>query len=485
MEPWLPFLGGPPSAARVPAPRAPPHSRCLPPLAFSRDVLTHRPLRCRSRGIASGGARLAVAVRASGEKADVERPSGALAAILTISCLNLMGATAVAPLTPALMQHFALGSDASLGFMSSSFALGRLCTTSIWPIASDYVGRRRVICIAMVGNALGATLQGAAVSIQWSFAAFLLARGVSGVFSGIVPVLKASIVDSFHADQVPKVLAYREAAGTFAFVVGPSIGGALATWHLASPLHFAAASGVLASLIAAWRIPGGPPPGASGAGGAAAPRRRRRRVGAHGREEPHVFREVAAEAAPLLLLSFVWACTRTCFHTYYPLMLARRYSLSVVSMGGLMTSISLLVVLTQIGAFDRARRGLGLRGALAAGGVLVALGLVGVGAAPLGTPLAVFAGFSGLYAIGVALLSPAMPSLLVRSVPPGRCGTLLGVESAIANFGHIVAPPVFGLLHGYGASEVSGILTLAATLLVFRVGQRRRRAVEPEDADAV
>uniref|UniRef100_A0A7S4SJ83 Major facilitator superfamily (MFS) profile domain-containing protein n=1 Tax=Alexandrium monilatum TaxID=311494 RepID=A0A7S4SJ83_9DINO len=484
MELRLPFLRGPPPAARVPAPQAPPRSRCLPPLAFSQDVLTLLPGRCRSRGLASGNARLAVAVRASGEKADVERPSGALAAILTISCLNLMGATAVAPLTPALMQHFALGSDASLGFMSSSFALGRLCTTSIWPVASDYVGRRRVICIAMVGAALGSTLQGAAVSMQ-SFAAFLLARSISGVFSGIVPVLKASIVDSFDADQVPKVLAYREAAGTFAFVVGPSIGGALAAWHLASPLYFAAASGMVASFIAAWRIPGGPPPGASGAGGAAAPRRRRRRVGAHGREEPHVFREVAAEAAPLLLLSFVWACTRTCFHTYYPLMLARRYSLSVVSMGGFMTSISLLVVLTQIGAFDRVRRGLGLRGTLTTGGILVALGLVGVGAAPLGTPLAVFAGFSGLYAIGVALLSPAMPSLLVRSVPPGRCGMLLGAESAIVNFGRIVAPPVFGLLHGCGASEVSGILTLAATLLVSRFGRRRRRAAVPEDSDAV
>mmetsp|Transcript_14877 Transcript_14877/g.42693 ORF Transcript_14877/g.42693 Transcript_14877/m.42693 type:complete len:494 (+) Transcript_14877:64-1545(+) len=427
----------------------------------------------------SGGTGPAPALQATGAGAPAgsgqaqRTADGALVAILAVSCLNLVGATAVAPVTPALMHHFALDSDASLGLMSSSFALGRFCTTSIWPIASDYVGRRRILCIAMVGGALSSMMQGAAISLDWPFAVFMLAHGIAGTFSGIVPVLKASIVDTFPADEVPKILAYREAASTFAFVVGPSIGGALAAWSFALPLYFAAGSGMLAALVAAYRIPSGLLPRASPGQEATARTRR-----APASKEPRAVAAAAKEAAPLLLLSFVWACTRSCFHTYYPLMVARRCSLQTVGVGGVMTAVSLLVVLVQISMFEPARHRLGLAGTLALGGVLVSLGLLGIGSSPNSIPLGLFAVFNGLYAVGVALLSPAMPSMLVQLAPPGRCGLLLGIESATVNFARILAPPIFGL-HLHSGSQVSGLATLAATTLVWRFARKHGRPSKP------
>ena len=41
---------------------------------------------------------------------------------------------------------------------------------------------------------------------------------MSGMFSGIVPVVKAYIVDAFDAEEVPKVLAYRALAQSAARV---------------------------------------------------------------------------------------------------------------------------------------------------------------------------------------------------------------------------------------------------------------------------
>merc|ERR1712014_344519 len=57
---------------------------------------------------------------------------------------------------------------------------------------------------------------------------------------------------------------------------------------------------------------------------------------------------------------------------------------------------------------------------------------------------AMFLAFDAAFAVGVALLSPALPALLVRAAPPGQFGACLGIESLTVNFARIVAPPIFG-----------------------------------------
>jgi len=383
-----------------------------------------------------------------------------LVPILLISCLNLMSATLVAPITPSLLKLFELDSVANLGLISSFFALGRFCTTSFWPVVSDYIGRRRVLVIAMLGGAVSTTLQGIAVQYKLPFGAFLFARSLAGTFSGVVPVLKACIVDSFPSSEVPKVLAYREAAGTLAFVLGPTIGGCLASWWIVSPLYISAVGSLAAALLAAYKIRETVP--------------RRATAGRRNPQQPNKTRwGVATFVAPLLLLSFVWACTRTCFHTYYPMMLSNRYGLPPLQMGTMMTSVSLLVSLVQVFGFEPCRKRIGLTNTLALGGSFAAVGLIGVGSAPTNTPVASFFLLSGLYSVGVALLSPAMPALLVRAAP-GHIGATLGIESLCVNFGRIVAPPIFGLYAKYGASQATGVATFIATIIVFLSARRRK-----------
>jgi len=276
----------------------------------------------------------------------------------------------------------------------------------------------------------------------------------------VVPVLKACIVDSFPPSKVPKVLAYREAAGTCAFVLGPTIGGCLALWWIASPLYASAVGSLAAALVAAYGIHEPWTPSSGTASERAAVGRR------DVQQANNTYLSIATIAAPLLLLSFVWACTRTCFHTYYPMMLSRRYGFPPLQMGTMMTLVSLLVALVQVLCFEPCRQRIGLANTLAVGGVFAAMGLIGIGSAPTNTPAACFLLLSGLYAVGVALLSPAMPALLVRVAPAGRSGTMLGIESLCVNFGRIVAPPIFGLYATHG-SQATGLATFIATAGVF------------------
>ncbi|CAE8633753.1 unnamed protein product [Polarella glacialis] len=379
-----------------------------------------------------------------------------------------MSFTVVQPITPGLMGHFGLSSDAGIGLVASSFALGRFCTTSLWPLASDYAGRKPVLCAALLGGAIGSALQGAAITLGWPFAAFLAVRGLAGMFSGIVPVVKAYIVDSFSSDEVPKVLAYREAAGTCAFIVGPLIGGVLATRMFASPLFFSAITSTLAALLVAKSLPREAP---------AAERRAARAEAAAARQRAKSARSSSSGdsgardsspllvAAPLLLFSFIWASLRTCFHAYFPLLLARRFFLDAARMGGVLTIISLFVASVQVAGFEPCRKRLGLEQTMALGFLLACFGILGI-ASSGGSSMAVVILFAAAYGAGTALLSPALPALLVRAAPDGRCGALLGIESAIVNFGRIVAPPIFGLLYqgaqaeGHGWVEVGSALAL-------------------------
>jgi len=379
--------------------------------------------------------------------------------ILFISCLNLLGYTVLAPLTPNMVARFSLQSEASIGLMASAFGVGRLCAASVWPALSDHIGTKRVLSVALAGSMFGILGQAVAILLGVPFSTFLLARVLTGIFSGIVPVMKAYIVRSFPAKDVPRVLAYREAAGTVAFVLGPVIGGAFAKLSLSLPLFFAAgACGTAAALVARYLDD---PQDSSKAV--------KRGKAAKGSRSD--FWHTFGMPLPALFLSFAWACTRTCFHTYYPWMLARQHVLTTVQIGSILTCLSLFMGVVQLSAFQLCVDRLGLRGTIFGGCLLVSIGLLGLSA----PTMPAFLAFSAIYGIGGALLSPAAPALLVRLVPEELCGTLLGLDSAVTNFGRIVAPPIFGLWYGTGALNAAAMAMVLAVVPAVLVGVNWRR----------
>eukprot|EP00929_Paragymnodinium_shiwhaense_P120284 TRINITY_DN92219_c0_g1_i1.p1 TRINITY_DN92219_c0_g1~~TRINITY_DN92219_c0_g1_i1.p1 ORF type:complete len:540 (-),score=98.99 TRINITY_DN92219_c0_g1_i1:132-1697(-) len=381
--------------------------------------------------------------------------------LLAISSLNHVGITTLAPISGGLMKHFDLKSDAGLGIIVSSFAVGRLLTTSIWPILSDFVGRKKILIIALLGGCLGALLQGTALVLHWSFVSFLIARGVSGMFSGIVPVIKAYIGDRFAAEDIPKIMAYREAAITIAYVVGPLIGGLLASWTFSAPLFFCASATLLAAFLAAVGLQAPKAKGKS----SAVKKKKKSSI------DDGTPKAKSGQLLPLLLLSFTWASARTCFRSYCPLIMTRTYSMSVTEVGSALTAASLLAAVVQIFGFDPVCKRLGLKETAIAGAALIS-GVMALLAFGQGfTTLPVFLGAYAVFGIGVALLSPALPAILVRVAPKDRLGALLGLDSVLQNFGRIVGPPLFGLCKfersiGWAAAAMTAATAATSVTLV-------------------
>lgn len=192
-------------------------------------------------------------------------------------------------------------------------------------------------------------------------------------------------------------------------------------------------------------------------------------------------RSIFLLAIPVLAFSFTWACTRTCFHAYFPLLLAQRYGLPVTHIGWVLTTVSLVIILFQVRAYEPCRKFCGLSKTLGLGGLLVVFGLAALCRLPLGAPIATVLATSSIYGIGSALITAALPALLVSIAPKGRCGTLLGIESAVVNFGRIIAPPIFGVIVAGGTqarhltSPPVIIGLVAVVLLVWRRSKARRK----------
>jgi MFS family permease len=149
-----------------------------------------------------------------------------VASVLLSTFLNLLGFTMTIPINVALRDHFALKMGASFGSLSSAYPLGTFGALFLWPRLSDRVGRRPVMALSLGGTGLGLALQATAIARGWPVTAFLGCRFLTGCFAGASPVGKALLADIGAATgQLPRFMAWRDAATTLAFILGPWIGG--------------------------------------------------------------------------------------------------------------------------------------------------------------------------------------------------------------------------------------------------------------------
>ena len=142
--------------------------------------------------------------------------------------LHLLGFTVTGPITPGLVRHFSIP-PSDVGYLTSAYPLGMFFALFAWPRLSDRVGRKPILVLSLLGVGFGLVAQSVAVARHWSLAAFLGLRVASGAFAGASPVVKAYLADAATPERLADYMAWREAACTLAFIVGPTLGGALFT----------------------------------------------------------------------------------------------------------------------------------------------------------------------------------------------------------------------------------------------------------------
>ena len=167
--------------------------------------------------------------------------------IIAISNLFLIftGVGLVIPVMPLLMEdmHF---NGAIMGMMLSVFSITQLLASPIMGYLSDKLGRKMMIVLGMLLFAISEFIFGFANDKY----IFYLSRGLGGVAAALLmPAVTAFVADMTTVEQRPKAMGYVSAAISGGFIIGPGIGGVLASLGHRVPFFVAGMIAIVGCLL--------------------------------------------------------------------------------------------------------------------------------------------------------------------------------------------------------------------------------------------
>jgi MFS family permease len=381
------------------------------------------------------------------------RPSLLTPAFITVAVAELAYFAADGVLLPALPRYVEGplgGGDVAVGMVVGAFSLSAFFLRPWAGRLGDRRGRR----ILMV---VGASLFGLSVSgylIASSIPVLVGLRLLTGVGEALffVGALSAN-VDLAPPERRGEAFSFASLALYIGIGAGPFIGEALidmagfrAAWLAAVGL-----SGTAVAL--SLRLP----PMVPNAGSTTA--------GDHRLVHP------AGILPGLVLLATLWGMGG--FLAFVPL-----YALDLGMAGaGLVLGLfsGIVVLVRSVGARIPDRLGAGRATRIALSLATVGLTVIGVWRSPAG----LIAG-TAVFALGVALFTPALFSLAVAGIPPDERGAVMGTTSAFLDLGFGLGPATLGFVAaaaGRGGTFLVGAAVAAAGLVLViatRLGRRTR-----------
>ncbi len=381
--------------------------------------------------------------------------------VLTL-VVNLIGFGIMIPLLPLYAESFG-ASELVVGLVIATFSASQLVAAPALGGLSDRWGRRPVLILSLLGTALSFVMLALARSVPALFAA----RLVDGLSGGNISTARAYVADITPEDQRAKAYGLIGAAFGIGFVLGPALGGALSHVSYTAPLWAAAALTLVATLLAWGWLPETVHRGTATAVPIWSGLR-----DAFGRRS----------LRPLLVMDLAYWTASAIFQGTFALVAARRFGFGVPQVGYVLATFGILGVLVQVRVVGPVVAALGEWRVFALGLALAAGGLAGTALARDVTP---FLLCLVPYAVGSALCTPALASLISRSAAPEEQGTVQGAASALESLGRTLGP-VWGTAVlqrlGDAAAFGSGALLLAATLGLALAAPRRRRGEAPRAA---
>ncbi|MFW9944205.1 MAG: MFS transporter, partial [Candidatus Sifarchaeia archaeon] len=130
----------------------------------------------------------------------------------------------ITPIFPFYIVELGVGAT-ELGVLAASFALTRILLAGPLGRASDKVGRKPVLLVALFGFAISNLIYAFAETIL----VMILARALEGAISaGFYPAANAFVSDMTVPENRGTAMGYLSTGNMVGFVVGPSLGGILA-----------------------------------------------------------------------------------------------------------------------------------------------------------------------------------------------------------------------------------------------------------------
>ncbi len=365
--------------------------------------------------------------------------------------IDMSGFGLILPLLPFWAERLGAG-PVGVTLILTVYALAQFLFTPLLGSLSDRCGRRPIIVLSLLIEALAFALTALAGSLPF----LLAARFIGGLGASNIGSAQAVVADVTPPEGRARGMGLIGAAIGLGFVVGPALGGMLAPLGAALPFWVAMAVALLNALLALAVLP---------------ETRRRQAVDAPARHGAHALFVGAASPrllrypaiARLVAINLLFTVAFTAMEAVFPLFSQRVFGWTARQNGYIFTYVGVVIVVMQGGLVGRLVKHWGERALLLAGLVMLAAGLALL---PVSVRLAGLLVALGILSAGDGAVTPTTSALLSFASPADAQGETLGLAQGVAGLGRIVGPVIAGGLFTLGA----GMPFLAGAGLVVCAG---------------
>ncbi|WP_339252970.1 MFS transporter [Sporosarcina sp. FSL W8-0480] len=353
----------------------------------------------------------------------MKRQTLTLVLLLTNLFIAFLGIGLVIPVLPTLMNEMHL-SGSVVGNMVAAFAVAQLIVSPIAGKLIDTVGRKIILVIGLFIFSVSELLFAIGQDVWVLFASRILG-GVSAAF--IMPAVTAFIADITTSETRAKALGYMSAAISTGFIIGPGIGGFLASYGTRVPFFFAAALALFAAIFSLIML--------------REPERNYEETTTTG-QKPGFKRIFAPIYFIVFMIILVLSFGLMSFEAVFSLFVDHKFGFTPKDIAIIITGSGIVGAITQLLLFDRLTKVMGEKKlillSMVFSAVMVgAMTIVNSYFSILVVTMIVFAGFD--------LIRPAATSYLSK-VAGNEQGFVGGMNSMFTSIGTVLGPIIGGKL---------------------------------------
>lgn len=364
--------------------------------------------------------------------------------IFSVVFFDLLGFGLVIPILPYYAREY--GASASvMGWLMTCYSLAQLIFSPFWGALSDKYGRRPIMLMSIAMSSISMLIVGLAPGLFFIF----LGRVLAGIGGANISTATAYIADVTDESQRAKAMGLIGAAFGLGFVFGPALGGYVSHWGLGMPAILAAGISAANFLFASKYLP-------EPIKDLEARKKNRRRI-----NFTFLLSVIKTSGLPLVIAIFFLVTVGFAqMEAIYGFFVKDRFDLTAREAGAALALVGIIMVIVQGGLIGRLNKKFGEVALFRTGLVLMVLGLFASAMAPT---LVTFLVSQAILAIGSALNSPSLLSLISRFSPPEHRGTAMGIYQSAGSLARILGPMMGGAL--YDAFSPSTPLFSAAALI--------------------